>query len=320
MSAPVRMQPSRIQISAPGSFMVAGEHAVLRGYSAVVAAAQHRITVELRARADDAIIVESQLGSCHMRTNALETQKPFHFVGGAIRAAGVQNTAKGFDLSIEADMPPDVGLGSSAAVTVAVYAAVHAYLHGSVPANDVLWRACRDVVRAVQGNGSGADAAAAVYGGVLLYKQDEGVCAQLATKLPEASLYYVGYKTPTADVIRMVENNRLQSLDLFRELDRRMEGATQLAAAAIRADDIIALEHALRNAQDVLQQYGVCDTKLNELIGLLLRQEGILAAKISGSGLGDCVLTLGHVEDPAVIPFRQIPVTVDPVGFVAELK
>ena len=300
--------------------MLSGEHAVLRGYAALVAATQHRVTVRLKPRLDDVITIDSVLGTCEMRLETMQAERPFHFAGAAIEAASGRKLATGFDLSIEAGMPPDVGLGSSAAVTVAVYAAVSAHIHGAVPGKPDLWRASRDIIRSVQGIGSGADAAASIYGGVVLYRQADGVLEEFRSRLPEVSLFYVGYKTPTAEVVDIVAKARLQSPGTFHDLDLRMEEATRSAADALRNGDMRALGKCLRDGQEVMRGYGVCDTKMDELMDVLSGQTAVFATKISGSGLGDCVLALGKVGDPCEIAFREIPVAIGLHGVQEEVS
>jgi len=57
---------------------------------------------------------------------------------------------------------------------------------------------------------------------------------------------------------------------------------------------------------------GVNDATLSEMIWRLRAQPTILGAKISGSGLGDCVLGLGELSAP--LPWESIPVSVAPTG------
>jgi len=299
--------------------MLSGEHAVLCGYSALVAAVAQWVRVHLQCRQDDKIRIQSDLGGCTMRREAPDAERPFHFVAAAIRAAAAGTLPQGFDLSIAADMPPDVGLGSSAAVTVAVYTAVYVHVHGEMPAAPVLWRSCRDLIRGVQGCGSGADVAASVFGGLLLYAQEKGVLERFDKGFPSLVLGYVGYKTPTAQVIEIVQQRRYQQGALLLEQDVRMEQATQAAATAIRQNDQDALAGALQAGQAVMCAYGVCDENLAQLITRFEGQEGIKAAKISGSGLGDCVLALGRLPEGALAPYRQIPVRIVAEGLCVEV-
>jgi len=54
-------------------------------------------------------------------------------------------------------------------------------------------------------------------------------------------------------------------------------------------------------AQQHMQQLGVSDTQLERIYHHL--QPTLPAAKISGSGLGDCVLGFGHLIEPQPYPF-----------------
>ena len=298
--------------SAPGSIMLTGEHAVLQGQKALAGAVVQRVIVRLQPRADQRVRFVSALGQCEMRLDCICTEAPFTFVGLAARDAAGGAASRGYNLAIEAEMPPHVGLGSSAAITAATYAAVHAYVHGTTLAPQRLWEACVSVIRSVQGRGSGTDAAASIYGGVILYSQDGGVEERFVEDLPPVSLLYVGYKTPTARVIDFVEGRRREDPALYTVLDQRMGQCTEAATAGIRCHDMKRLARALQMGQAVLVGYGVCDPPLQALVDTLSGQDGVQAVKISGSGLGDCVLALGRVSDP--LSYAQIPVVWDTEG------
>ena len=62
---------------------------------------------------------------------------------------------------------------------------------------------------------------------------------------------------------------------------------------------------------------GVCDDTLAAIIAEMERSPGIRVAKISGSGLGDCVLGLGRL-DPLDCTYRQIPVALSASGVMVE--
>jgi mevalonate kinase len=66
--------------------------------------------------------------------------------------------------------------------------------------------------------------------------------------------------------------------------------------------------------------YGVCDANLERLLDVLRSRKDVHGAKISGSGLGDCVVAVGQIDEAASIPFRHIPVAFDPEGIIVELK
>jgi mevalonate kinase len=303
------VQGAVVVASAPGSVMLSGEHAVLHGAHALVGAVSAFVRVRLVARTDRNVHFHSALGACDMTVDRIMCEPPFTFAGLAADVAGGGELTHGYDLFIEADMPADVGLGSSAAVTVAVYAAVYAYRHGTRPREDLLWQEARKIIRKIQGCGSGADAAASVYGGIVLYHQDEGVLEHFTDWFPAVTLFYVGYKTPSREVIEFVNERRSKAQSLFKELDTRMERCTDAAADALAGRDISRLAKALTEGQTVMDAYGVCDAATRDLLARLGGRQGGQGVKISGSGLGDCVLVIGGSAGDETIPFREIPIT-----------
>ena len=146
-----------IQVSAPGSLMLMGEHAVLHGRRALVCAVNRRLRVRVQPRKDDQVRLHSHLGRLELALDHVRPIPPFQFVLAAIRRYRGRLTG-GLDLRIESEFSSTVGLGSSAAVTVATCAALER-LTGGRPGRPALLRTAREVVREVQGLGSGADVA-----------------------------------------------------------------------------------------------------------------------------------------------------------------
>ena len=150
--------------------MLMGEHAVLYGRRALVAAVHRRIRVRLEPRADGQVRIASALGEIEVPLGRFKTQTPFRFVMAALRRYE-ERLPSGFDLRIESDFPHDVGLGSSAAVTVATCAVLERWTGTATYARPWdLFRQGREIIREVQGLGSGADVAASVFGGILSYR------------------------------------------------------------------------------------------------------------------------------------------------------
>ncbi len=295
-----------LAVSAPGSTMIAGEHAVLHGKHALVGAVDQRVQVTLTPRDDDAIAIHSVLGHRKMPRNTIDASKPFHFIGAILESR--QNAfPSGFTLNITADFPSDVGLGSSSAVTVATLAVINLWLTGTFPSRDSLMQDAVAIIRHVQGMGSGADAAAAVWGGILLYRATPEVVARHEKALPPLSLVYAGYKTPTPEVIQIVETQRARTPDGHAALYEQINTNALEANEALHANNLDTLGDTLRAGQHLMEALGVCDDTLAEIVETMNRMPHIYGAKISGSGLGDCVLGIGTLN-AIEWPYREIPI------------
>jgi mevalonate kinase len=120
------------------------------------------------------------------------------------------------------------------------------------------------------------------------------------------TLVFSGHKTPTPDVIRLVDTLRGMHPDLVESL---FDAADAVAAGVAGALDAGCLEKAgaLMNAgQGIMEALGLSDPAMSAIVRALRAHDGIRGAKISGSGLGDCVLGVGRVESYAG-PGQLIP-------------
>ncbi len=300
--------------SAPGSLMLLGEHAVLHHKKAMVLAIHRRIEVHLKPREDDTVIIRSALGELNASISTLAIQKPFDFVMASIKRFE-SRLDKGFELNIASEFSDQVGLGSSAAVSVAVLAVFYQWLgfgllDASQSLEDFLFHEALQVVRSVQGFGSGADVAASVFGGVLLYQASSQYLLKRFSKALPITVVYSGAKTSTAIVVQQV--NALHTrypkmVDALYETIAEIVNEGALALEEQRLEDL----GQLMNRQDAcMVALGVSNASLENITRYLRQQPGIYGAKISGSGLGDCVIALGTCETLDINTMQGLPIPV----------
>lgn len=302
---------SIIKTRAPGSIMLLGEHAVLRGATAIACAVDKYMEVTLEPLEGRQVRVLSALGEYRGTLDSLPDAPELAFVVAALRRWSDQLPG-GCELRIEADFSHTVGLGSSAAVVAAVTTAL-ARFAGQSTAPDALFEPALAVIHEVQqGRGSGTDLAASLFGGLIAYRMQPRRLEPLPG-LPPLGLWYVGYKMKTPAVLALVERSRDRYPELYRGLDRLMADCSERAVSAIQQQDWSALGELINIYQGLMDALGVCDGKLAALVYRLREGTGVYGSKISGSGLGDCVLTLGH--DPALnAPGEPIAIAVSATG------
>lgn len=122
---------------------------------------------------------------------------------------------------------------------------------------------------------------------------------------PDLALVYSGAKMPTKQVISIVaEKQRLEPAK-YQQLYQEIEQCTQQAILALQNEQWQSLGKCMDQHHQLQTHLGVSTPLLEQLVSQLRQQSSIYGAKISGSGLGDCVIGLG------AIPADLFPITVE---------
>lgn len=270
--------------------MITGEHAVVYGHKAIVAAVEHRVYVTLTPRSDQQVVIRSEIAApIEVALSDIAIEGPYRFVLAAV-LQHCSDLPAGFELDIKSEIDPTLGLGSSAAVTIACLGAIARYADASV---DDLHARAHKIILDIQGRGSGADLAASLSGGMIAYR-NTGEIVPLPLP-PQLGLKYCGYKTPTAVVLQKVADETKGREAEVEALYRDMGKSAQYAIDAAHAQDWKRFGAELMRYQGFMEELGVSDNVLNQIIAEA--HTTAQAAKISGSGLGDCVLSLGSLPE-----------------------
>ncbi len=292
------MAPISYSASAPGTLMLMGEHAVLHHKRALVFSVDKKIKVTLIPRMDNTIIIHSTLGKLEISLNNLLIQKPFQFVIAAIAECQTQ-LKSGFELAIVSEFSSKVGLGSSAAVTVATLGVLYQFMDPAfdldrINAKYTIFEKAKDCIRSVQGMGSGADVAACVFGGIIVYQQKSPFILQQIQQVLPLIVVYSGSKMPTPEVVKIVQEKEAKYPDIFESLYIAMEVSVKHAITVIENNDWKALGEIVNIQHGIMNALGVATPHLNKVVDLLNQDPNIFGAKISGSGLGDCIIGIGE--------------------------
>lgn len=308
----IKYNPQPRVCSAPGKLILMGEHAVLHGYPCIVAAVDQRLRVSLIPRDDDKIFLHSaEMGNFETTVSEVEDLNPpqeFLFVLKTVQSVKPQT---GFEMTIDSDFSSTIGFGSSAAVTVATLGA----LLGESLSKDELFERAYAIIYTAQGKkGSGADIAASVYGGISFYKMGQRI-ETVHDFLYPLTAVYAGYKTPTPQVIKMVAEKENQNPDYYKKLYAAMGAICESGWNAIKDKNKHSLGKLMNDNQALLKDLGVSDETLDDIFLQLNDCNDILGAKISGSGLGDCVIGLGESSSVGDYETRVVSVANEGVRF-----
>ena len=269
-----------------------GEHAVLHGHYALVCAINRRIEIIAETTDEDVLEIDSDLGSYSNSLETVKVEAPFEFI---LQAVHDLLPDCGIKLKIKADFDSQVGFGSSAAISAAIVAILHQIKYNAVDPHRVFTDAHK-IIQEVQGKGSGADLAASIFGGIIKYRMDPSEICPIDAGFPLAA-YYTGSKEKTMDVVNMVEKNRQEDSETYAQYFQSIDSFIADAETALIKGDQDALSMALIGNQLLMDEMKLSNDKINDLIESVSNDPGVSAVKISGSGLGDCIISCGLPEN-----------------------
>ncbi|HJL05031.1 MAG: hypothetical protein CMN31_27055 [Sandaracinus sp.] len=295
--------------SAPGKMMLSGEYAVLEGAPALVAAVQARATATIGpAPADDPHVARDLDHAEPRYPEAARTRRL------AEKELGEQAGALRIDVEALRKAGRKLGLGSSAAAAAAAAGAVFVGV-GRDP-QDAVSRArilslALEGHRAVSPNGSGADVAAAVLGGVVRFRLDPATREADARdgSWPEglvARVAWTGQAASTRELIGRVHALRDRDAAAYQAAMQRLHDESAHFAAAFQESPAAIVEAAARyhEAMDALGRAAdapIVEGRLRKVAELAAAAGG--RAKPSGAGGGDVAIAF-FTSDEAAADFE----------------
>jgi mevalonate kinase len=223
----------------------------------------------------------------------------YQFVLAAIKLYDLE---QGVKLSIRSDFPPELGLGSSAAVTAAMIGGLEKLKNQSfditTPQNrhHVLDRSF-DVVQEVQNKrGSGYDLATSIWGGVIKYDKNSKSVERFPVDDMPLTVIYSGSKVKTTRVLGTVDQLSNGLEDEYQQIYSLIGHLVDRASDEIISKNWTALGRLFNMNQGLLDAIGVNNETLSKII-YWARDHGAYGSKISGAGLGDCAIALGRIPD-----------------------
>jgi mevalonate kinase len=278
--------------TAPGKAILFGEHAVVYGHPAVaVPVFELQARVEIRAHDSGLppIIVAPDIG---LRESLLDLplDNPLAaIVRATLRRLRVPQPA-GMEIRVTSTIPVARGLGSGAAVSVAMVRALARYFDTPLTSRDVSDLAY-EVEKLHHGTPSGIDNTVIAFGKPVYFVRDVVSEIFWVSRPFQLLVADTGIPNPTRDVVDAVrgfyeaEPARLHTL--FDEIGE----IANAGRAAIETGRVDQLGRLMNRNQELLERVGVSCPEIDRLVAAA-RQAGALGAKLSGAGRGGHVVCL----------------------------
>jgi mevalonate kinase len=267
-----------MQFAAHGKVILLGEHSVVYGHPALAGALADGVTVEATPGRG---VLRIPQWSCVIDP-AIDVDATLARAYAAIRERA-NSPAK--DLVLTFNLPTGAGLGSSAAMAVAVGRALG--LEGQALADAAM--ASETVIH---GKPSGLDHTVSMAGGFGLFTRAGGLTSLRAAPLPLV-IGHTGKARDTKGRVARVAELVNERGDEVRERFRAIEALVARGADAVARGSYGELGAAMNENQRHLEALEVSCPEIERMCGIA-RDAGAFGAKLTGGGGGGCVIAVGN--------------------------
>lgn len=270
--------------TAGGKAILLGEHAVVHGQPALALGLARHISIRVQPRDDEVRAVPS------------EDPRVAAAVDLAADSLGIPASA-GFAVEIGGTLPVAVGLGSSAALSVALTRALAASA-GQLLSIERLDEVAFGLEKIFHGTPSGVDSATAARGGVTWF--EVGPPRRCEPVRLERSLTFVVASTGTRhDTSRTVGSLRERAAahpEVYSPVLAAIGSLARSARVSLERGDWPKLGRLMSMNHELLRALGVSTTELDDLVARAI-DAGAFGAKLTGGGGGGAALVLAG-DDP----------------------
>lgn len=270
--------------SAPGKVILLGEHSVVFGEPAIAAAIERRLEIHLRRGVRPAPLADERV------------ERAVAFAAGEV---GLE--PQSLAVEIRSEIPPACGLGSSAALSLALVRALASLAGEPISGEDARRRASR-VEDVFHGTASGVDVAASASGGVIWFERSTPPRIERLRPAEAVDLVVALSGTPrsTAGPVGRLRERHARRPELYGQFFRLAGELVRAGRGALERGDWAALGELMDAAQGLLNALGVSTPMLERMVGVA-REAGALGAKLSGAGGGGAIVALAPGRAPDVV-------------------
>ncbi len=284
--------------TAPGKVILFGEHAVVYGRPAIAAPVE-----QVRARAVVTPDLRGKPGSLRIQAPAIGLEAELSDLPSEHPLAAAVNAVLGqldiirlpaCTLRVTSTIPVAAGLGSGAAVSVAVIRALSAFLGAQLEDEQVSALAF-EVEKLHHGTPSGIDNSVITYSKPVYFVRGQPIETLHVSAPFTVVIGDTGIASPTGTAVSNVRRQWHSDTPRYESLFDAVGEISRQAREAIESGQPQTLGTLMDRNHSLLQDLGVSSPELDRLVGAA-RSAGALGAKLSGGGRGGNMIALAFPE------------------------
>jgi len=274
--------------SAPGKIILFGEHFVVHGTKAILAAIDKRVTVTSTFTENKTIKVDSQLGTIEVPISSSHEEvksefRPFVYLANKI--INSEQNVSGLEITIDSDIPIGVGLGSSSACCVAAAASI-SELFNELSSEEIL-KMSIEAEKTIFPDTSGADCTVCTYGGMIEYPSVEKIDNTFDLNLLIANSMIPHNTKNSVEKVNKFKENDEERFSQLCDLETKL---IDEVITAMKNNDATTFGLKMSENQKYLEEIQISNDTLRDMISSL--KDISLGTKITGAGDGGCIIAL----------------------------
>ena len=285
--------------SAPGKVILVGEHAVVYHRPAIAVPvhqiqAKASVFAEIRGQPGEVWVEAPNIG-LSARLSNLPASHAFTKLFAAVARELSISRYPALRLKVSSTIPIAAGLGSGAAVSVAIIRALSAFLGHPLPEERVSALAF-DQEKIYHGTPSGIDNTVIAYAQPIFFVRDRPFELIYPADPIHLVICDTGLRSSTSQSVAGVRQRWQADPVRYDHIFDRIGNNARQARADMEAGNLQNLGDLMDQNHQLLQEIGVSCPELDRLVEAA-KHAGALGAKLCGGGLGGNMIAL--VEDPA---------------------
>ncbi len=283
--------------SAPGKIILFGEHAVVYGRPALaIPVMQVQVDVEVLDTSRAGIFINAPKINLHAELDALPADHPIaSVIHNLFSTLDLPAPAGGLEINIESTIPVAAGLGSGAAVSVALIRALVLYVERSL-SDEQVNNLAYEVEKLHHGTPSGIDNTVITYAKPVYFIKGKPGERFKVGKPFTIVIGDTGMPAPTKEAVGDVRRLWLKDPIRFEAIFNEISQISLIARRSIESGMPEMLGEIMDHNHAFLQEMSVSSIELDRLVNAA-RDAGAIGAKLSGGGRGGNMIALVKKED-----------------------
>ena len=286
--------------SAPGKIILFGEHAVVYGRPALaVPVTQVQATATVSENSRGGVMIEAPNINLSADLSSLPSDHPLVFVINSVFSTLKISNPPACTVYLQSTIPVASGLGSGAAVSVAIIRALSGFLGKPLPDEKVNFLAF-EAEKLYHGTPSGIDNTVVTYAKPVYFILKKPIKTFHVGAPFTIMIGGTGISAPTKDSVGSVRKLWQADKPRWEKVFTRVGEIVWNARQAIERGDVAELGRLMDANHALLQEMAVSCVELDDLVEAA-RKSGALGAKLSGGGRGGNMIALVEKDNaPAV--------------------